>query len=113
MERAGRTAALPRDGPAAMPAIAATAALVIMGDEILAGRVDDINTPFLCRELHALGWQVAKVTDLGLKDPACASPSIFLCHFTESATCSDSLALEVCVTEIWLHHIAEGIFDGV
>ena len=49
-----------------MPAIAASAALAIIGDEILAGKVDDINTPFLCRELHALGWQVAKVCATGL-----------------------------------------------
>jgi FAD synthetase len=60
MERAGRSCAAPRQA-ATMPAIALTAALIIIGDELLAGKVDDVNTPFLCRELHALGWQVAKV----------------------------------------------------
>ena len=41
--------------------IALTAALLIIGDEILAGKVDDTNSSYLCRELYALGWRVVKV----------------------------------------------------
>ena len=33
---------------------------VVVGDEILAARVEDVNTRFLCRELRALGWRVCK-----------------------------------------------------
>ena len=35
--------------------IALTVALLIIGDEILAGKVEDTNSSFLCRELYALG----------------------------------------------------------
>ena len=31
------------------------------GDEILAAKVVDSNTHFLCKELHAIGWRVSKV----------------------------------------------------
>lgn len=41
--------------------IALTVALLIIGDEILAGKVEDTNSSFLCRELYALGWRVVKV----------------------------------------------------
>ena len=34
---------------------------VVVGDEILAARVEDVNTRFLCGELRALGWRVCKV----------------------------------------------------
>ncbi len=60
MERAGRSCAA-AEQPSTRRGIALTAALVIIGDEILSGKVDDVNTPFLCRELHAIGWQIAKV----------------------------------------------------
>jgi hypothetical protein len=36
-------------------------AQVVVGDEILAARVEDVNTRFLCRELRALGWRVCRV----------------------------------------------------
>ena len=39
-----------------------TAAIIIVGDEILNGKVGDTNTRFLCQELHAIGWQVGKVS---------------------------------------------------
>jgi FAD synthetase len=32
-----------------------------VGDEILSAKVEDLNTPFLCRELRAIGWSVQKV----------------------------------------------------
>ena len=60
MERAGRSCTT-AEQPSTRRGIALTAALVIIGDELLSGKVDDINTPFLCRELHAIGWQIAKV----------------------------------------------------
>ena len=41
--------------------IALTVALLIIGDEILAGKVEDTNSSFLGRELYALGWRVVKV----------------------------------------------------
>ena len=38
-----------------------TAAIIMVGDEILSGKVADTNTHFLCQELHGIGWHVAKV----------------------------------------------------
>lgn len=40
------------------------AALAIIGDELLAGKVTDVNSPFLCAELHKLGWRVTKAVVL-------------------------------------------------
>ena len=42
-------------------ALTRSAALLIIGDEILSGKVEDINSRFLCRELFLLGWRVCKV----------------------------------------------------
>ena len=36
-------------------------ALVVIGDELLSGAVEDCNGRFLCRELHALGWRTSRV----------------------------------------------------
>lgn len=61
MERAGRCSS---DGGAQRPRLAGmtpTAALVMVGDELLSGRVEDANARFLCRELHALGWHTSRV----------------------------------------------------
>ncbi|GIL79130.1 hypothetical protein Vretifemale_8518 [Volvox reticuliferus] len=38
-----------------------SAAIVIIGDELLSGKVEDVNARFLCRELRSLGWQVTRV----------------------------------------------------
>ncbi|GAX86541.1 hypothetical protein CEUSTIGMA_g13948.t1 [Chlamydomonas eustigma] len=38
-----------------------TAAILVVGDEILTGKVDDCNTSFLCSELHMIGWSVVRV----------------------------------------------------
>ncbi|KXZ50142.1 hypothetical protein GPECTOR_17g778 [Gonium pectorale] len=38
-----------------------SAAIVIIGDELLSGKVEDVNARFLCRELRSLGWQVLRV----------------------------------------------------
>ena len=35
--------------------------LVLIGDELLSGMVEDCNGRFLCRELHALGWRTSRV----------------------------------------------------
>jgi molybdopterin-biosynthesis enzyme MoeA-like protein len=40
------------------------AGIVVIGDEMLSGKVKDTNTPFLCRELHQIGWTVRKVRAL-------------------------------------------------
>lgn len=37
------------------------AGIVVIGDEMLSGKVEDTNTPFLCKELHRIGWTVRKV----------------------------------------------------
>ena len=39
-----------------------TAGLVVIGNEILSGKVTDTNTPFLARELRALGVSLERVT---------------------------------------------------
>ncbi|GIL61337.1 hypothetical protein Vafri_15809 [Volvox africanus] len=38
-----------------------SAAIVIIGDELLSGKVEDVNARFLCREIRSLGWQVTRV----------------------------------------------------
>lgn len=43
-----------------MPGIQ-TAGIVIIGNEILSGKVTDINSPYLCQELRFLGVEVARV----------------------------------------------------
>lgn len=37
------------------------AGLVIVGDEILSGKVEDSNIAFLCTKLYEIGWTVRKV----------------------------------------------------
>ena len=44
-------------------------AQVVVGDEILAARVEDVNTRFLCGELRALGWRVCKVRRICAANP--------------------------------------------
>lgn len=43
----------------------ATAGLIVIGDEILSGKVVDTNTPFLIGELRALGVSLAEVAVIG------------------------------------------------
>jgi molybdenum cofactor synthesis domain-containing protein len=40
----------------------ATAGILIIGNEILSGKVVDSNSPFLCRELRSLGVEVERVS---------------------------------------------------
>jgi molybdenum cofactor synthesis domain-containing protein len=41
-----------------------TAAILIVGNEVLSGKVEDANSPFLCRELRALGVSVERILTL-------------------------------------------------
>jgi len=47
-----------------------TAAIILIGNEILSGKVTDLNAAYLCRELRALGVDVRKISviadDVGL-----------------------------------------------
>ena len=61
MERAGRGSQRAADDVLVPHSLTRTAAVVIIGDEILAAKVQDVNTYFLCSELHAIGWRVCKV----------------------------------------------------
>ena len=38
-----------------------TAGILVIGNEILSGKVVDTNSPFLCRELRALGVTVRRI----------------------------------------------------
>tara|TARA_Y100001970_G_C14214121_1_gene848655 strand:- start:948 stop:1670 length:723 start_codon:yes stop_codon:yes gene_type:complete len=38
-----------------------TAGIIIIGNEILSGKVNDINSPFLCQELRILGVEVRQI----------------------------------------------------
>jgi molybdenum cofactor synthesis domain-containing protein len=39
----------------------ATAGIVVIGNEVLSGKVTDVNSPYLCRELRALGVDVDRI----------------------------------------------------
>jgi molybdenum cofactor synthesis domain-containing protein len=38
-----------------------TAGIVVIGNEVLSGKVTDVNSPYLCRELRALGVDVERI----------------------------------------------------
>jgi molybdenum cofactor synthesis domain-containing protein len=42
----------------------ATAGILIVGNEILSGKVTDTNSPYLCRELRALGVDVERIVTI-------------------------------------------------
>ncbi len=42
----------------------ATAGLVVIGNEILTGKVEDANSPFLCKELNFLGLDLPRITTI-------------------------------------------------
>jgi molybdenum cofactor synthesis domain-containing protein len=42
--------------------MAKTAAIVLIGNEILSGKIADVNAPYLCRELRELGVDVRRVS---------------------------------------------------
>ncbi|MCZ6474490.1 MAG: molybdopterin-binding protein [SAR324 cluster bacterium] len=41
------------------------AGMVVIGNEILTGKVTDTNSPFLCKELNFLGLELARITTIG------------------------------------------------
>ena len=41
------------------------AGMVVIGNEILTGKVTDVNSPFLCRELNFLGLELGRITTIG------------------------------------------------
>jgi molybdenum cofactor synthesis domain-containing protein len=41
------------------------AGMVVIGNEILTGKVTDVNSPFLCRELNFLGVELGRITTIG------------------------------------------------
>jgi molybdenum cofactor synthesis domain-containing protein len=38
-----------------------TAGIIVIGNEVLSGKVTDVNSPYLCRELRALGVEVERI----------------------------------------------------
>lgn len=63
LERTGRAAPeTPVRQHSAAGEHAPSAAIVLIGDELLAGKITDANLQFLAVELHALGWKVLKVS---------------------------------------------------
>ncbi|KFM27689.1 FAD synthase [Auxenochlorella protothecoides] len=59
LERAGRSD--PARHASVLSDACETAGVIIVGDEILAAKVEDVNTRFLCKELRVAGWRVCKV----------------------------------------------------
>jgi len=43
------------------PAMARTAGIILIGNELLSGKVADANAVYLCRELRALGVDVRRI----------------------------------------------------
>ena len=50
-------------GSSTLPAMP-TAGIVVIGNEILSGKVVDANSPYLCRELRALGVDVERIVTI-------------------------------------------------
>lgn len=56
---------LPSGGAAGVKSgLSWVAGLVVVGDEILSGKVEDSNISFLCTKLYEIGWTVRKVRGL-------------------------------------------------
>ena len=41
-----------------------SAGILVIGNEILSGKVVDTNSPFLCRELNFLGLDLCRITTI-------------------------------------------------
>ncbi len=50
-----------RGGPLRYPRLVSTAGIIIIGNEILSGKVVDTNSAYLCRELRELGVDVERI----------------------------------------------------
>jgi molybdenum cofactor synthesis domain-containing protein len=48
-------------GPSGTLAVVATAGIIVIGNEILSGKVVDTNSPYLCRELRELGVELERI----------------------------------------------------
>lgn len=60
---------LPSGGAAGVKSsLSWVAGLVVVGDEILSGKVEDSNIRFLCTKLYEIGWTVRKV---GVREGEC------------------------------------------
>lgn len=58
LERAGRLQSVCRMSSLPQDSDTRTVGLLVVGDEILANKVEDVNMKFLCGELRAAGWRV-------------------------------------------------------
>ncbi|KAG2492852.1 hypothetical protein HYH03_009006 [Edaphochlamys debaryana] len=56
-----RTTGAGSTGGALVSELTRSAAIVIVGDELLSGKVEDVNARYLCRELRSMGWQVLRI----------------------------------------------------
>ena len=61
LERSGRELPNVHRQRSIKSALSHTVAIVVIGDELLKGRVADTNSSFLATELHRLGWTVTKI----------------------------------------------------
>jgi molybdenum cofactor synthesis domain-containing protein len=50
-----------RPGRLGYPRFVPTAGIIVIGNEVLSGKVTDVNSPYLCRELRALGVDVERI----------------------------------------------------
>jgi molybdenum cofactor synthesis domain-containing protein len=50
-----------RAGALGYPARVPTAGIIVIGNEVLSGKVTDANSPYLCRELRTLGVDVERI----------------------------------------------------
>jgi len=87
--------------------MAATAGIVIIGNEILSGKVQDENSPYLCRELRALGVEVKRISVVPDDVDAIA---------TESSSLSDAYDIVITTGGVGPTHddvTIEGIAKGL
>lgn len=58
-----------------------TAAVIVIGNEILSGKVQDVNSPYLCQELRKLGVDVRRVSVIA-DDPDAIGREVSQCSET-------------------------------
>ena len=61
-----------------------TAGIILVGNEILSGKVEDANAVYLCRELRALGVEVRRITVIPDFDEPTAKGRIEVSEQTET-----------------------------